>query len=105
MSAPKVKYTPPHDNACPLENRIVKIRAKANDYTAMKMDVTQSLRQNGRFPPNPLAISKNLNDQPAPQLPKPTLKPDRETADWRWHCVTQGGQNLRVFPKPSPASM
>jgi hypothetical protein len=33
--------------------------------------------QNGRSPPKPLAISKSLNDQPAPQLPKPAPKPDR----------------------------
>jgi len=61
--------------------------------------------QDGRSPPKPLAISKNLNDQPAPQLPKPMPKPDRCAAGWRKRSTAQGGQNLRVFPKPAPARM
>jgi len=46
----------------------------------------------GRSRPKSLAISKNLNNQPAPKLPKHAPKPDRCTANGRWHNTAQGGQ-------------
>jgi hypothetical protein len=55
---------------------------------------TTFVEQDGRSPLKPLAISKNLNDQPAPQLPKSAPKLDRGTANWRWHNAAQGEPHL-----------
>jgi hypothetical protein len=63
------------------------------------------VEQDGRSPPKPLAISKNINAQPAPQIPNLMLKPNRCAANWRKCATAQGAQNLRVFPEPSPARM